>query len=178
MAYLPLSPQQQALLDSFNAKLDQAFEFGVSDPVSVQPLDNYNDFRSFKDPTGLVATDVTPNIKQMALAAFAATLVAGFEVSWNLVELTSPWTGFALYYKDPFGKVHLRGQVLGGTENSTITQFPAPIDISYLPAAATISSAAVATYLIVGGDGHLITPPSPSGTYTMFSLDGLSYFAK
>lgn len=102
-------------------------------------------------------------------------LIPGIE-EWQIAILASGWTNVggtfatAAYYKDPFGIIHLRGLVNGGT--GTIFTLP----IGYRPTGFRLIFPGLASNAIARIDIALNGVVSlVSGTATSVSLDGITF---
>jgi len=102
-----------------------------------------------------------------------ATNEPAFENSW-----TNYGAGYetAAFYKDPFGRVHLKGMIKSGTNNTAAFTLP----VGYRPAAylmfSQMSSGPVDCATIIQGDGVVRPNSTSSGTWN--TLDGISFRAE
>ena len=106
-----------------------------------------------------------------------ATGEPAFANGW--VNHGKPPSESAAFYKDPTGRVHLKGTVKNGTVNTTIFTLPA----GYRPAAAlrfaaygVSSTTTTPPYVFVNAAGTVAQ--SGAGGVAIFQLDGVSFLAE
>ena len=113
--------------------------------------------------------------------AMAAVEVPGMPEAWVSPTLLNSWVNYggefntAGYYKDPFGRVHLRGLIKDGTATAGTVLFVLPS--GYRPSAtevcSTLSNAAAADVQVAAnGDVKILI-----GSNVWLSLDGISFRA-
>jgi hypothetical protein len=105
--------------------------------------------------------------------------------SWTAPTLGGGWSNYgsgystAGYYKDPFGTVHLKGVIAGGTTtNTTVYTLPAgyrPLEKLILTSTSYTGAAYVFTRIDIDTGGNVIVV---TGSNNFLSFDGLSFRAE
>jgi hypothetical protein len=83
------------------------------------------------------------------------------------------------FYKDPFGRVHLRGAVAGGTATGVIFTLPEgyrPSGSLLIPAVAQEGATLYATFVTITANGN-VTAGGIGTANDFFSLNGISFAA-
>jgi hypothetical protein len=162
-----LTTNQKTVVDALDAVLDSSLDVGLNNPdasVNVPALPNYSlNKTSFR------------GIFRAAVGALVGlleewTTVAAFDNGCS--NTGAPWAN-ASYYKDPWGRVYLRGHISGGILTQSIFQLPA----GYRPAIPVAFAASHNGSFIevrVNDVGQVFTS-SGAGAHTNLSLDGMSF---
>lgn len=184
---LTLNIEQLLLLAQYGINLDTSFQDGVGTGVTVvyDPLLGYEASKHQKVGQYLDDQSAFTRLPFVeAMASILPLLGVGTTPTWTDFTLASPWTQFsgaypnASYYLDPFGVVHLRGVIAGGTEAQTILTLPAAIVPTYNQIVATngfLGGSSISTVLNVNTSGTIVSAGTPSGTYAFLSMDNISY---
>lgn len=165
---MTLTTLQKSLLDLYDATMDSAFSSGVTNPdasTNVAPMRGYS---------SITAPGIRGAFRQVLAGLLGElddwqnpTLLNGYA---NVGSFWAP----AQYYRDPWGRVRLRGHVNGGTVNTAIFNLPAGYRPAYVMSlAAVINGAAGEVRVNTGGDVFV-----PSGSVVNISLDGISFRAE
>lgn len=158
-----LTTSQKSIVDALDANLDSSLDVGLNNPdasVNFAPLPNYS-----LNKTGF-----------RGIFRAAAAALVGLLEDWTAAALINSYTSTGTpwstpsYYKDPWGRVHLRGHVGGGTANVTIFQCP------YAPSEAlsfVVMNNGSPIELRINNIGQVFTVGAVS--VTNLSLDGVSF---
>lgn len=126
---LQLTETQAADLARVELELEEAFTSGAEYPPAtnqVLPLKNYN------QPMIVGGKDLTVETKPLVKSPFKLLLAAIMKAvqPWQAVVFQNSWANYgsgfheAGYYKDFFGRVHLRGLVASGVSSVIFTLPP------------------------------------------------------
>lgn len=174
MSAITLTVAQKAILDLLNTTLDNEYTSGLLNPDSSVNAAFLNGYSGLSPGNQDQIRAVMRQYMGALLHQLEDWTVVGsggapvFQNSW--VNYNSGFNTCA-FYKDPFGVVHLRGLVTGGTVSANIFTLP----VGYIPPArylfSTISDGATGR-LDVDALGNVICV---TGSNVWFSLDGIQF---
>lgn len=183
---LELDSNQNAIMVALETALEEAFMNGTTFEAAevVAPALGYK--AAQYQVLGDLPIDVRALVKAYFKASSAAFLKALKPPVWTDIPYNTgfSWAAYGgrpvlAYHKDLTGKIHLRGAAAGGVEFTTAATLPEearPSEIVTVPVYARIGSSQVLTAVEIGTNGDVVVPPTPVGTYSFLSLDGISYY--
>lgn len=175
-----LNTYQLALIAALDTALEEVFSHGSQVTPAVA---GYDALRHFQLTSLSTPVDETAALKGSYENVFAAFLQA-VTPAWNGLSLAGSWStapGYLApaYSVDLAGRVHFRGQAIGGAAGSTLFTLPTavlPAADLILPAWGQGSSVVMTALLVNHSTGVVTVAPNPSQTYTGgLSLECISY---